>query len=128
MIPVKLLIWSQPICLAPLLVREMCHSGQNNSQLSIKTDRKLRITNQKVTENPILTDGFIIFYRSYEDWRVMLCFFRELQVYLFLLIRLLYFVSLFIKEWIQWPVFRLFRIKLIRLNILMSLTMSYNNI
>ena len=67
MIPVKLLIWSQPICLAPLLVREMCHSGQNNSQLSIKTDRKLRITNQKVTENPILTDGFIIFYRSYED-------------------------------------------------------------
>ena len=37
-----------------------------------------------ITENPILTDRFIVFYRSDKDWPVMFYFFKEL--FLFLLI------------------------------------------
>ena len=76
----------------------------------------------KVTENPTLNNYFIIFYPSYKDWLVMFYFFKELHVYLFLLmpiyisclffykrmnsmtflhsvfILFVYFVSLFIKK------------------------------
>ena len=38
---------------------------------------------KNVTENPILTDSFIIFYRSYEDCLVTFYFFKELQIFLF---------------------------------------------
>ena len=98
---------------------------------------------KKVTENHSLTDRFVIFYHSNKDWPIMFYFFKELQVFLsllilffflvflfmkewiqwlvfflFLLIPFLYFMSFFIKEWIQWLVFQLVRLQFIRLLIL----------
>ena len=52
-----------------------------------------------VTENHVLTKCFISFYRLFEDGPVMFNFFKEL--FLFLLIHFLHFVSLFMKECIQ---------------------------
>ena len=46
-------------------------SDRNNNQLLVKTNRKSRITDQKVTENLILTDHFIVFYCLYKDWLVI---------------------------------------------------------
>ena len=74
----------------------------------LKSMKSRQLLTKKVTENTMLTHHFIIFYCSCEDWLLMFYFFKELQVFLFLLIPFLYFVSLFIKEWTQWPVFFLF--------------------
>ena len=64
----------------------------------LKPTKSWDLPNKKVTENPILTNYFIIFYPSYEDWSVMFYFFKELHVYLFLLMPILYFLSLFYKR------------------------------
>ena len=61
-----------------------------------------------MTETHILTNRFIIFYRSNKDLLVMFYFFKEVQVFLYLLIQFLFFVFLFIKERIQWLAFFLF--------------------
>ena len=63
----------------------------------LKPTKSQELLTKEVTENPILTDHFIIFYRSYKVDQLF-HFFKELQVFLFLLIPFLYFVSLFIKE------------------------------
>ena len=57
----------------------------------------LILTISSVTENPVLMDCFLAFYCSFGQ--IMLYFFKEL--FLFLLISFLYFVSLFIKKCIQ---------------------------
>ena len=59
----------------------------------LKPIKSRELPTKKVTKNPIFTDRFIIFYRSYEDWPVMFYFFKEVQVFLFLLISYLYFVT-----------------------------------
>ena len=99
-----------------------------------------------ITENPIWTNHFIMVFRSYWDWPVMFYFLKVLEVFLFLLITFLYFVSLFIKkriqrlaffllllipflysvslfmkEWIQWLVFQLVILQLFRLCIFLCL-------
>ena len=68
------------------------------SMIEVTVSHWLKLTKSwelltKVTENPILTDHFIIFSCSYEDWLVMIYFFKELQVFLFLLIPILYFIT-----------------------------------
>ena len=72
------------------------------------TVKSWELLTKKVTENDILSEHFIIFYRSNDVWPLMFYFFKELQVFLFLFIPFLYFVSLFIKEWIQRLAFFLF--------------------
>ena len=60
----------------------------------LKPTKSQELPIKKVAENPISTDHFIIFYRLYEDSSVMFYFFKELQVFLFLLFPFLYFASL----------------------------------
>ena len=74
----------------------------------LKPTKSRELPTKKVYENPLSARHFIIFYHSYEDWPVTFYFFKRLQAFLFLLIPILYFLSLFIKEWIQWLVFFLF--------------------
>ena len=71
----------------------------NDGWSSVKANQKLRITDQKSHWKSHITDCFIIFYPLYEDWPVMFYFFKEL--FLFLQISFLYFVSLFYKGWIH---------------------------
>ena len=65
----------------------------------LKPTKIREIPTKEVDENPVLTNCFIVRYRSFEDWPVMFNFFKEL--FLFLSIPFLYFVSLFIKAWIE---------------------------
>ena len=103
-------LWHSRTCGFPVIEANQVR----NSVVEIMFVRRLKPTEsrelptKKVTENPILTDHFIIFYRSYEDWLIIFSFFKELHIFLLLLIPILYFMSLFIKEWTQWPVFFLF--------------------
>ena len=62
----------------------------------LKPTNGRELPTKKVTENPKLTDHFIIFYHSDKDGPFMFYFFQER--FLFLLIHFLYFVSLFIKR------------------------------
>ena len=77
-------------------------SGWNNGRSSAEADWKSRIVAQKVNKNAILTNHFIIFYCLYEFYQLFY-FFKGISVFIDSFF--LYFVSLFIKEWIQWLVF-----------------------
>ena len=58
-------------------------SGRNTVGPRLIPVESWELPTKNVTENPILTDRFIIFYCSYEDWLVMFYCFKELQVFLF---------------------------------------------
>ena len=63
----------------------------------LKRTKSQELPTKKVAENPTLTDHFIIFYRSYEVDQLFY-FFKELLVFLFLLIPFFIFRVFFIKE------------------------------
>ena len=52
----------------------------------LKLIKNPELPTKKVTENSIFTNHFVIFYCLHEDWLVIFYFFKELQVFLFLLI------------------------------------------
>jgi len=47
--------------------KSLLHSGQNNGPSSVKTNRKSNIMIKKITENPKITNHFIVFYNLYDD-------------------------------------------------------------
>lgn len=91
-------LWHSRTCGFPVIEANQVR----NSVVEIMFVRRLKPTEsrelptKKVTKNPILTYHFIIFYRSYEDWLIIFSFFKELHIFLLLLIPILYFMSLFI--------------------------------
>lgn len=91
-------LWHSRTCGFPVIEANQVR----NSVVEIIFVRRLKPTEsrelptKKVTKNPILTYHFIIFYRSYEDWLIIFSFFKELHIFLLLLIPILYFMSLFI--------------------------------
>lgn len=73
-------------------------SGRNNVRSSVKTHRKSRITDQKSNWKSHINQPF--HYLLSVEWKLTGYFFKKLQVFLFLLIPILHFVLLFIKDYV----------------------------
>ena len=104
----------------------------SDSQVEIMVGLRLKPTEssrewptKKVTENPILTNHFIIFYHLNEKWQGMFYFFKKLQVFLFLLIPILHFVLLFIKEYVYWLHFILLVTFLLQIDVMHVIEMQH---
>ena len=70
------------------------NSDWNNGWSLVKTAKSRELPTKKVTENPSSTNHLISFITWIKS-DLLLYFFKELQVFLFLLIPILYFVSFY---------------------------------